>query len=162
MIKIIGILLCLAFFSPMAMADGTIGFVDVVSLFNKSTFVAKANKELQENVKKMEAKLQAAKEDLQKMINDYENAPTKKKSSLAKQITAAQASLAKMNQDYQQKVQEEQNSGLKTFTEMVQKAVAKIAKEKNINTVINNNAILYTDETWVDITNDVSAAMATN
>lgn len=148
--------------SSIMAAQEAIGYVDVVSLFNKSSYVAKANKELQDNVKKMEAKLEDAKSNLQGLINKYEKAAPNKKTDLAKQVTEAQTELAKLNQSYQQKIQEEQNSGLQKFTSLVQNAVAKIAKQKSLNTVLNKNAILYTDGTWMDITNDVSAAMPAN
>lgn len=139
--------------------DNKIAIVNVNELFNKSSFVQKANKDLQNNVKKMETQLQAEKDKLQKMLNDYEASAQKNKKDLAKKIADQQTNISTLSQQYQQKVQEQQNSGLQTFTRIVQVAVQKVAKEKHFNTVLNSNSILYSDNTWTDITKEVEAAM---
>ena len=62
--------------------------------------------------------------------------------------------------DLQQKVQAEQNSGMQKFSEYVRKAVAKVAKDKNLATVLNSNSVVFTDNVQlVDITKDVAAEM---
>lgn len=37
--------------------------------------------------------------------------------------------------------------------------VNKIAKEKQLNAVLNSNSVVFSDNSWVDITSDVEAAM---
>ena len=148
-----------SFSSFLFAADDKIAIVNVNELFNKSSFVQKANKDLQANVKKMETQLQTEKDKLQKLLNDYEKADAKNKKDLAKKITDEQTNIGTLTQQYQQKIQEQQNSGLQTFTRMVQVAVQKIAKEKHFNTVLNSNSVLYSDNSWSDITKDVETAM---
>ncbi|MFA5960813.1 MAG: OmpH family outer membrane protein [Tatlockia sp.] len=161
--KITGLILLnliFALFSPTVLAaELKIGVVNVTDLFNKSTYVQKANKELQANVKKMESQLQEDKNNLQTLVNNYEKADPGDKKSLAKQITSAQTELASKTQQYQQKIQEEQNTGMQKFTKLVQDAVQKIAQQKQLNSVLNSNAVLYTDNSWIDITNDVAASL---
>ena len=138
----------------------TIGVVNVTELFNKSTYVQKANKKLQENAKKMDDNLKAAQAKLQKQINEYQNLDNaNKKEALAKKITDEQARLTKMAQEYQKRVQEEQAKGMEEFSQMVRTAVIKVAKEKNIKHVLNSTTIIYSEPTWIDISKEVSAEM---
>lgn len=157
--KIFGIIL-FALLSPLAVADAVkIAVVNVAELYNKSSFVQNANKNLQEQAKEMEDKLQAKKINVQSLLNDYEKTDANKRKELAQQIKTAQTELNQMTQEYQKKIQDEQRAGLQKFTDLVEKAVAKIAKEKQINAVLNKTSIVYSDSSWTDITNDVEAAM---
>jgi Skp family chaperone for outer membrane proteins len=164
--KILGstaIALCATFSSVAMAADVKIGYVNVTEIYNKSGFVQKANKTLQENVKGMEDKLKVARNDLQTLITSYEKSTSNsKKEALAKKIKAAQANLTSMSQDFQKKIQEQQGAGMQKFTALIEAAVAKVAKEKQINTVLNSTSIIYSDNSWVDLTKDVDSAMQKN
>ena len=169
--KIIGIIafitisLMVSLFSSVTLAgsDTKIAVVNVSALYNKSKFVEQANKDLQAHVKTMEESLQAQKNKIQALVANYEKATTvPKKKALAKDVATEQTKLANLTQEYQKKIQEEQNSGLQKFTALVQTAVAKVAKDKQYNSVLNSSSLLYSDNSWVDITNDVEAAMQTN
>lgn len=145
----------------LAADEATVGIVNVTDLFNSSTFVQKANKDLQDNAKKMDESLKKDQAKLQQQINDYQAMKNaNKKGDMAKKISDEQSRLTKMAQDYQQKVQEEQNKGMQEFTRLVRTAVEKVAKEKNIHHVLNSSSLIYTDSSWVDISKEVSAEMA--
>ncbi|MDR3442641.1 MAG: OmpH family outer membrane protein [Legionella sp.] len=164
--KILGttaIALFTAFSSVAMAADVKVGYVNVTEIYNKSVFVQKANKTLQENVKGMEDKLKVARSDLQTLITSYEKSTSNsKKEALAKKIKAAQADLTTMSQDFQKKIQEQQGAGMQKFTALIEAAVAKVAKEKQVNTVLNSTSIIYSDNSWVDLTKDVDSAMQKN
>lgn len=139
---------------------GVVGFVNVTELFNSSTYVKKANKELQDNVKKMDVTIKKDQAALQEKINQYQAMKSEaKKKALLKDITAEQARLAKQTQEYQSKVQQEQSKGMDKFSQLVRSATAKVAKSKDIHHVLNSNALVYTDEAWVDLTKEVAAEM---
>lgn len=139
---------------------GVVGFVNINELFNSSTYVKKANKELQDNVKKMDASIKKDQAALQDKINQYQSMKIEsKKKALLKDITAEQARLAKQSQEYQAKVQQEQSKGMDKFSQLVRQATEKVAKAKDIHHVLNSNALVYTDEAWVDLTKDVAAEM---
>ena len=159
---IISIIFFAALLSPLALAaaDLKIAYVNVTEIYNKSVFVEKANKTLQEHVKDMEAQLQRERKKLQSLINDFEKATVKsKKDALAKKITSGQSNLTSMTQQFQKKIQEQQNAGMQSFTDLVQTAVKKIVKDQHINVVVNSTSIVYTDSSWIDITKDVDAEM---
>ena len=165
MLRIIALPFVMLLLSHQAVAadENTVGIVNVTDVFSNSAYVQKANKELQDNAKKMDEKLKSAQAKLQKQINDYQSMKNaNKKGDLAKKISDEQSRLTKMAQDFQQKVQEEQNKGMQEFTQLVRTAVEKVAKEKNIHHVLNSTALIYTDPSWVDITKEVSAEMAKN
>lgn len=146
-------------FSPFVMAE-KVGIVNVLDIFNQSSFVIKANKALETNAKKMDAKLQQDKANLQTMVGTFEKTSDQNaKKNLAKKIAAAQTNLSNLTQTYQKKIQEEQSAGMQKFTKILQEATQKVAKEKGLNTVVNSNTIIYTDNTWIDITSDVKAAL---
>lgn len=160
--KLFGIIvgsLTLSLCSSLAQAaDMQMGVVDVSQLFNSSSYVQKANKELQNDVKKMESDLKDEQQKLQGMINRYQKS---KNADLLDQIKEAQANLTKVTQNYQQKVQTEQNSGMKKFSDFVRKAVTKVAQEKHLGTVLNSTSVVYTDNVQlIDITKEVAAEMA--
>ena len=139
---------------------GVIGFVNINELFNSSSYVKKANKELQDNVKKMDASMKKDQMALQDKIKQYQTMKNEtKKKSIIKEITDEQARLAKLTQEYQGKVQIEQNKGMDKFSELVKTATQTVAKAKDIHHVLNNTALVYTDEAWVDLTKDVAAEM---
>lgn len=161
--KIIGIVavgLSAMLFSPIITANEVkFGYVNVTDVFNKSTFVQKANKSLQDHVKSMETQLQVKKDALQSLVNNYEKAAGSKKTVIAKKIKTEQDNLNSMTVDFQTKIKEEQGTGLQKFNNLVETAIAKIAKEKNINAVVNSSVLLYVDPSWVDLTKEVEAAM---
>lgn len=162
LIGIFAITLCVSLFSSLSMAatDIKIGYVNVGELYNKSAFVDKANKSLQDSVKKMEEQLQTERKKLQSLVTDYDKTAGKsKREVLAKKITSGQTNLTKLTQQFQKKIQEEQNAGMQKFTALVQIAVEKVVKEKHINVVLNNTSIVYTDNSWLDITQDVAAVL---
>lgn len=162
-IRIISITCAALFFSPLALASIDVAIVNVTELFNNSTYVMKANKKLQDDVKQIEATLKDQQTKLQKEVSDYQKAKNAdKKAELAKAITADQARLNELTKQSQANITAEQNKGMQEFTKLVQAAVQKIAKEKNIHTVLNNTSVIYSDNTWVDITKDVEAEMAKN
>ncbi len=139
---------------------GVVGFVNINELFTNSAYVKKANKELQDNVKKMDASIKKDQAALQEKINQYQTMKNEsKKKNMVKEITAEQARLAKLTQEYQGKVQAEQNKGMEKFSELVRVATEKVAKSKDIHHVLNSNALVYTDEAWVDLTKDVATEM---
>ncbi len=162
--RIFFINLAILLFSTTAMAAdvGQIAIVNVTDLFNKSSYVQKANKELQKNLQKMEKQVQEQQKKVQTMASTYENTTNKsKRIELADNIKAEQVKLNTMTQDFQKKIQTEQNSGMQEFSSLVQTAVSKVANEKHITIVINSASIVYTDNKgWVDITKDVEAEMA--
>ena len=150
------------FFSSLCSAadDIQVAVVNVNELFNKSAFVQKANKILQENAKKMELKLKAEQDKLQKQIGDYQKMKNSaKKNQLAESITTEQVTLSNMTKEYQSNISAEQNKGMQEFTQRVEVAVQKIAKDKKIHTVLNSSSIIFSDNTWVDITKDVETLM---
>ncbi|MFI4918571.1 MAG: OmpH family outer membrane protein [Legionellales bacterium] len=150
-------------FSPiMTAAEVKYGYVNVTDIFNKSTFVQQANKSLQSNVKSMEEKLQTQKDALQGLVNNYEKTTGSKKEALAKKIKLEQANLTTMTLDFQKKIKAEQDAGVQKFNILAEAAIAKIAKEKNINAVVNSSALLYVDTTWVDLTKEVETAIQHN
>lgn len=158
--KILGFIL-LVCCAPLVLAADQlkIGVVNVTELYSKSAFIQNTSKALQEDVKGMEEKLQAQKAKIQALMGSYEKTSDDKKKSVAQEITAAQTQLNKMSQAYQKKIQEEQAAGLKKFTDLVKSTVDKIAKEKQLNAVLNSNSVVFADSSWIDITNDVEAAM---
>lgn len=163
MLRIIALPFVMLLLSHQAIAadEHMVGIVNVTDLFNSSSFVQKANKELQDNAKKMDETLKKAQAKLQGQINEYQTMKNaNKKGDMAKKISDEQSRLSKMAQEYQQKVQEEQNKGMQEFTQLVRVAVEKVAKEKNIHHVLNSTSLIYTDTSWVDVTKDVAAEMA--
>lgn len=143
--------------STKAIAAIKIAYVNVTDLYNKSTFVEKANKTLQENVKGMEEKLLDERKKLQTLITEFEKATTTaKKESLTKKISTGQTELTSMTQQFQRKIKEEQDTGMQKFSSLVQAAVEKVAKEQHINIVVNSSAVVFADNTWIDITKDVA------
>lgn len=158
--KILGIIL-LACCAPFALAADQlkIGVVNVTELYNNSSFIQNSSKALQEDIKGMEEKLQAQKAKIQALMASYEKTSDDKKKTVAQAITAEQTQLNKMSQAYQKKIQEVQAEGLKKFTDLVKSTVNKIAKEKHLNAVLNSNSVVFSDDSWVDITRDVDAAM---
>jgi len=151
-------------FSSYAMAatENQIAIVNVTQLFNTSSYVQQANKTLQNNLKEMEKKVQDQQNKIKSLVSSYEQAKTKSaKDSFAAKIKIEQTTLTTMTQDSQKKVQEEQNAGMQKFSQLVQAAVSKVAKEKHINTVLNSASVIYTDNSsWVDITKEVESAMS--
>lgn len=144
----------------LAAADLKIAYVNVTEIYNKSGFVDKANQTLQQNVKTMEAKLQSERTALQALVSEYQKTTTtSKKEALSKKIATGQAHLTNITQQYQKDIQQQQNAGMQKFTSLVQTAVEKIVKEQHINIVVNSTSIVYTDNSWIDITKDVAAAM---
>lgn len=163
-IKVIAIPFMALFLSQYvsAAADTTdlTAVVNVNDLFNSSSYVKEANKKLQDNAKRMDEKLKADQAKLQKQINDYQTMKNaEKKGEMAKRISDEQSRLTKVAQDYQANIQKEQAQGMQEFTQLVRAAVEKVAKAKNIHHVLNTTALIYTDESWIDITKDVAAAM---
>lgn len=139
---------------------GVVGFVNITELFNNSTYVKKANKELQDNVKKMDASMKKDQAALQNKINQYQAMKNEsKKKAMLKDIQNEQARLAKLAQEYQGKVQQEQSKGMDKFSQIVRSATEKVAKAKDIHHVLNSNSLVYTDEAWVDLTKDVATEM---
>ena len=137
-----------------------VGFVNINELFSNSAYVKKANKELQDNAKNMEASLKKDQAALQEKINQYQTMKNKsKKKDMEKEIKDEQARLAKLTQEYQGKVQLEQNKGMDKFSQLVKLATEKVAKAKDIHHVLNNNSLVYTDEAWLNLTKDVATEM---
>jgi outer membrane protein len=141
-----------------------IAIINVTALFNQSNFVKKANKNLQDNIKNMQDSITKEQKKLQAQIGEYENTKgTEKKNNLALKIKAQQEKIAKRTQESQEKIQQEQNAGMQRFTELLQNAVTKIAKEQHFTTVLNSTAVIYNDSTaWTDITNDVGTLLSKN
>lgn len=142
------------------LADGLkIGVVNLSELYNKSVFIQKTSDALQKEVQGMEEKLQAQKTKVQNLIATYEKTPNDKKKAVAQQITTEQTKLNDMSQNYQKKIHADQTAGMQKFTDLVKTSVEKIAKEKHLNAVFNTSSVIYTDNSWVDITHEVDAAM---
>ena len=150
-------------FSPLSLAAGTsIGIVNVTQLFNTSAYVRKANSDLQQQVKQMERDLQTEQKKLQDMVEKYNTMSakmTESKRALGTKVAAAQMKLKQDTEQFQQKIKDEQNAGMEKFNTQVREATTKVAKAKNLNGVISSAAIIYADDSWVDITKDVEAAM---
>lgn len=133
-----------------------IGVVNVNQLFNDSPFVQKANEQLQANVKDMETKMQEQQKKVQDLALDYEKASEKNKPALRNKIQDEQAKLNQLTQDYQQQIRDEQNKGMQQFSEQVRVAVEQVAKKRQLNAVLSNTAIIFNDNTLVDVTAEVS------
>lgn len=147
--------------ASIASEKSPIGIINVGQLFNDSLFVQEANKKLQENVKKMEAGVQAQQTLIQSLVKKFEATRTSSAARIAlqKKITRERAKLDNMTKDYQQKIKDEQNDGMREYTRLVQIATAKVAQEKHLVGVLSSAAIVYADPAWIDITADVSRAM---
>lgn len=143
--------------------SGQIGIVNITQLFNQSVFVQTANKKLQDNVKKMEAQVQAQQKKLQGLAAQYDamKVVSAKKTALQKQIIDEQTKLTKMAEKFQQQIRVEQNAGMQDYTKLVQIATTKVAQEKHLSGVLSSAAVVYADPTWIDITPDVAKAMPT-
>jgi Skp family chaperone for outer membrane proteins len=141
--------------------DVHVGVVNITQAFNDSKFVQTANQKLQTNVKGMEKKVQDQQKKLQDLVTDYEKikTPSAAKTKLQNEIVTEQKKLNQMTQDFQNKIREEQNTGMQEFTKQVQTAAIKVAKDKKLNAILSSAAIIYMDETWVDVTKDVESAM---
>lgn len=151
------------FASQLSFAAGEnhIGIINITQAFNESKFVQGANKKLQSNVKEMESKVQEQQKKLQGLVAQYEKikATSPAKTKLQEEIIAEQKKLNTMTQDFQNKIREEQNTGMQEFTKQIQAAAVQVAKDKKLNAILSSAAVIYMDETWVDVTKDVEAAM---
>jgi outer membrane protein len=165
-IKFLVLSLIVIVFPPVlnAVEAPKIAIINVTALFNQSNFVKIANKNLQDNITNMQDSITKEQKILQAQIGEYENTKdTEKKNNLALKIKAQQEKLAKRTQESQEKIQQEQNAGMQRFTELLQNAVAKIAKEQHFTTVLNSTAVVYNDSTaWTDITKDVGTLLSKN
>lgn len=141
--------------------DVHVGVVNITEAFNNSKFVQTANQKLQTNVKEMEKKVQDQQKKLQNLVNQYEGMKTSSaaKTKLQNDIVSEQKKLNQMTQDFQNKIREEQNTGMQEFTKQVQTAAIQVAKDKKLNAILSSAAIIYMDETWVDVTKDIQTAM---
>lgn len=156
---ILSIVFAVTFTQATFAQDVKIGVVNINQLFNDSPFVKKANEQLQTNVKGMEGKVLAQQKKVQDLAAEYEKAPDKNKANLRKQIQDEQNKLNKMTQDYQQQIKDEQSSGMQKFSDQVRAAVVQVAKKRNLNAVLSNSAIIYNDDSWIDVTADVAAIL---
>lgn len=144
-------------FTSMAVAqDMKVGVVNINQLFTDSPFVKQANEQLQTNVKAMESKVQAQQQKVQDLAIEYEKAADKDKPKLRNEIQEEQSKLNQMTQDYQQQIKDEQSRGMEKFSEQVKAAVVEVAKKRNLNAVLANTAIIYNDDSLVDVTEDVA------
>jgi Skp family chaperone for outer membrane proteins len=142
-----------------------IAIVNVNEVFSNSSFVKKANTELQNDFQIMQKNISDARNKLQTLSKDYNNAkndkkiPDAKKATMLKNLELQQEKLNDLAKVSQTKIQDQQNAGMNKFNDLLKVAITSIAKQKNIHTVLNSASVLYTDDTWLDITKDVEQAM---
>lgn len=157
--KTLGLLLVLfsVLFTQHVFAQpAKVGIVNINQLFSESPYVQKANEQLQSNVKNMEVKVQEQQKKVQDLAAQYEKASEKNKGDLRSKIQQEQEKLNQMTQDYQQQIREEQNVGMQKFSDQVRAAVQEVAKKRGLNAVLANTAVIFNDNTWVDITGEVA------
>ena len=138
-----------------------IGIINITQAFNESKFVQNENKKLQTTVKEMEHKVQSQQKKLQSLVAQYEKLKTTSpaKNNLQEEIIAEQKKLNTMTQEFQNKIRDEQNTGMQEFTKQIQAAAVQVARDKKLNAILSSAAVIYMDETWVDITKDAEKVM---
>ena len=149
-------------FSLSAQADYKMAYVDVQKAIEKTSAGKKAKDEMKKEAEKRNKDLEKKKADIEKMREDLE----KKKSVLSeeafgKKAQELQEEMQKFNQlaaKAQGDLQKKEGELLSPIVDRMKKVIEKIAKEKNLNMVIQSNPnaqiVLFADASS-DITEDV-------
>lgn len=152
-------------FSIAAHAEYKMAYVDVQKAIEKTTAGKKAKDDMRKEAEKRNKDLEKKKADIEKMREDLE----KKKSVLSeeafgKKAQELQEEMQKFNQlaaKAQADLQKKEGELLSPIVDKMKKVIEKIAKEKNLNMVIQSNPnaqiVLYADASS-DVTDEVIKA----
>lgn len=145
-------------------AQARIGYTDPdgLALYMQET------KTMQQTLQTYRKKLQddgAVKERrLQTLVSDYQAKMSvlseERKAQTEKDLQELQLDLQKYVAESEQKLAQKQNELLQPILEKINKAITKVAKEKNLEIVLTQQAILYIDEAKVvNITREVATEL---
>ena len=137
-----------------------IGFVNVSQVFNHSSFVNDANKQLQADISQMNTQLEQQRNKLRQLIEQYHAAKSKDaKKNLESPLKTEEMVLKNLTSSFQKKVQQDEVSGKQHFDALLRKATERVAKTKHINAIITEQSVLYSDNSWLNLTTDVERVL---
>jgi len=161
LLVIAGLLIIAELRIPVSASSATqIGFVNVDHVFKSSIFIKEANKKIQADLVNMNQQLKHQKATLRELIKQYHATKSDEgKASLNSKLKIEQLVLENLTTSFQKKIRQDEATGKQHFDELLRAATERVAKEKHINVVITEQAILYTDKSWVDLTAEVERAL---
>ncbi len=156
-------ILAFAFAAATANADSLkIGVVNVQEILQKSPVVKKYNTELKSKFKARQEKLvklsNALRNDQAKLNRDSAVLSATDREKLQAKILTQQVELRKMAQDYQNDFTQAQTSDMHDLYNKISSAVAKVAKQRSLELVLEKQAAPYASAQY-DVTNDVLKEM---
>lgn len=156
------ILLAVLLAGTMAQADSKIGFVDMQKAVQATTAGKKAKQELEAEFEKRKKELQKKEADLKKMGEDLE----KKKSvmseeALQKRQMEFQEEMMKYRDQVgksQLEIQKKDRDLTQPILDKMRRVIEKVAKEKGMDIVLENTAMVLYAQKANDLTDDVIKA----
>ena len=148
--------------SVLAAGQGSIGVVNVKSLFESSASVKAEKTKLQNEFKGKRDSLAAEQKSVQAMMAKYKknesvmNADQKKK--MQTEIIARQTKIGHQGELYAQQADAAQGKAMQSFLGKLKAAAAKVAAEKHLSLVLANADVIYSAKD-VDITTDVASSL---
>ena len=157
----IAVILIVWFLNPaLGCAATQIGFVNVTHVFENSSFVKDANRKLQVDISQMNTQLEHQRNKLRKLIEQYHAAKSEEaKKSLESPLKTEEIVLKNLTTSFQTKVRQDEITGKQHFDALLRKATERVAKAKHINAIITEQSILYSDNSWINLTTDVERVL---
>lgn len=140
-----------------------IGIVNVPAILQESKKVSEFGDDLRKKFKGREEAVMKAQKDLQEMLKKAEKDAAvlsqKDKDALQEKITSERDHLVKMQESFQKDVGTAQQSAMAKIFESLQKVVQKVAKDKGLDLVLQQQSVAYAADS-MDITKEVAKEFA--
>lgn len=141
-------------------ATTQIGFVNVAQLFDQSTFVRDTNKKLREDAQQMNIQLEQQRNKLRQLIEQYHAAKTDAaKKKLDSPLKTENLVLQNLKNSFQQKMHDDEVAGKRHFDQLLHIATERVAKTNHINAIVTEQSVLYSDNSWINLTKDVTVEL---
>lgn len=158
-----GFVVALGVFASALSAASSVGFVNIDKVFNSSSYIKGANKTLQDDIATMNEKIAQQKTKLRQMIEVYHATKSdKEKKKLESPLKTEELVLRNLTDSFQKKIAQDKIAGKRQYDESLRVATEQVAKEKQLQAVVTNRCVLYSDKTWVDVTPDVERVLQNN
>ncbi len=154
--KINGVMIAWLLIPTIASSSTQVGFVNVAEVFEGSAFVKDANKKLQDEIADMNMQLAQQKKKLKELITQYHALKNvKAKKNLESPLKTEEIVLQNLTISFQKKIHQDEVAGKQHFDILLRNATERVAKAKHINVVVTEQSVLFSDNTWVNLTADV-------
>lgn len=159
-IKVIALLLMLV--PAFAYADMKFAVLDPAQAIMNTQFVQNRQAQLQDTLKDKESRAKTLAKKLQKLQQDLKkNGMTmskEEKSDLRDKFTAKNMEFQSLRKQIQTRIKTDHRDVLQTIQPKLMELVKKFAKDHDIDTVINKQAVLYSEKN-VDITRAITSEL---